>query len=154
MAKVELVIKGEVEEINLDELEYTNGLAISMIIRKHWRYDEDIIYVGVLDESGSIILPYQAYYKDIEIFPGKNLIVKVKKGNDDGTVTWTETRHYKYNGYALDLVNDKISSSYERISNTVIKTSTIDEDGQKCMALYDVVIAQIISETFTLPDMS
>lgn len=149
MNKIELIIKGEKEVINLDELDYKNGLAISMVMRKHWRYEEDIVYVGVLDEIGNVVLPYQAYYKDIEIFPSKNLIVKVNKGNDDGSVTWTETRHCKYSGSTLEVINDKISSSYEKVSSTVIKTSTTDEDGKKCMVLYDVVIAKIISETFS-----
>ena len=149
MKTIVINMDGENYNIDLNELEFNNGLAIYSIKKKSWRYNEEIEYTGVVDESGVIVLPHQAYYMNIDIFPGKSLIVKVRKGNDEGTVTWTETRHYKYNGFRMEMVNDKISSSYEKVSNTVIKTSTIDECGKKCQVLYDVVIAQTISEYFS-----
>lgn len=149
MKTIVVNMDGENYNINFNELEFNNGLAIYTIKKKHWRYNEEIVYKGVVDESGVIVLPHQAYYMNIDIFPGKSLIVKVRKGNDSGTVTWTETRHYKYNGFRMEMVNDKISSSYEKVSDTVIKTSTVDECGKRSQVLYDVVIAQIISEYFT-----
>lgn len=141
----------EIRKIPAETLEFINGLAIVKVDIKDWRRHDGIItYKGVVNEQGNTVLPLRAYYLGIDIYPDNNLIVKIRKGNDDQTVTWTDTIHYKCSEFSTSIVNKKISSGYIRVNDNVIKTAVHDEDKGKYIVLYDVLKAEIISEQFTI----
>ena len=141
-------IKGKEEKFDLENLDYQFGLAIVTLTRKVKNSNDDIELKGVLNMDGDIVLPFEGFYKKIEIFPENNIIIVVNKGNIEETVSWVETRHHKYTGGKLELIDKSLSNNYERISETAITTSIVDKEGKRGMVVYDVADGRILSERF------
>lgn len=139
-------IRGRLEEFDLEKLDYQFGLAIVNITREI--KNGEVVLTGVLNMDGEVVVPFEAFHKKIEIFPENNLIVVVNMGNMEETVTWLETRHYKYTNDKLVLIDKTLSNNYERVNETSITTSIVDKEGHRGMVVYDVVDSRILSERF------
>lgn len=144
-----ITIKGKEEKFDLDNLDYQFGLAIVTLVRKKRNSDDNIELKGVLNMNGDIVLPFEGFYRKIEIFPENNLIIVVNKGNMEGTVSWVETRHHKYTSGKLELIDKSLSNNFKRISETAITTSILDKEGKRGMVVYDVADGRILSERFS-----
>ena len=99
-------IKGKEESFDLDNLDYQFGLAIVNVTREI--KNGKVVLTGVLNMDGEVVVPFETFHKKIEIFPENNLIVVVNMENMEETVTWLETRHYKYANDKLVLIDKSL----------------------------------------------
>lgn len=143
-------VKGMETKVDLSTLDFVDGIAVSEVNLK-LSYNEEILCLGILDKKGNIVFPYEPYYEGIELFPKGNFIVKTRMSStEEKGKTWIHARRYKYDGEKLESYYDRISGTYERISDNVIKTLTLfGKPLEKCEVLFDVVAGKIISEPFS-----
>lgn len=105
---------------------------------------------GVIDQNFATIVPFKAYYEEIQIFPGGNIILTERFSGGDGEQSYTryDNTHYRIVNGTLQKVRNLESSRYLKINETTIQIRN-NPFYSGFEALYDVVQGKIISERFT-----